>query len=329
MNLMSKNRFYKIWIISLSAILAIGTMALILFFSNSKRGINPLDVHDSSHIPIAMALDDGYLYPTIVAMTSIMENSKDTTLYDFYIMHPPEFEQESKDKLNSLSKKYSRCHIALINMGNKYKNANDHGHITTPAYYRLSLSELLPNLSKILWIDGDTLTFHDLTEMYETDMTGYYYKGFLCDNVSAVDSFGIYNDHCICDGVMVVNLSELRKDDMVSKFEKFIEENNDRLIQHDQTTINVVCYKKIGILPAKFGIYTYDNADNAAEQSKVYRCSYGYSAEELRNAYNDPTILHCIRKPWKSMDYPFATTWWDYARKTDFFEAIHAKYPIF
>ncbi len=282
-----------------------------------------------SSVPIAMALDEGYLYPTIVSVTSIMENSDKDTKYDFYIMHSPEFKAESKEKLKTLEKKYSGCHMTLIDMGDQYKNANDKGHITTPAYYRLSLSKLLPELDKILWIDGDTLIFHDLHEMYNIDVEGYYYKGFLDDNVNAVKSFGINNDHCICDGVMVVNLKELRKDNMVEVFKKFIEENNEKLIQHDQTTINVVCYKKIGILPSKFGIYSYDDVKQARAQADVYLCPYGYTADELEQAYKDPTIIHCIRKPWKSMDVPFAKAWWDYARKTNFFEEMHSKYPIF
>ena len=38
-------------------------------------------------IPIAMSLDDGYTYPTIVAMTSILENTNLNTnmIFIFYI----------------------------------------------------------------------------------------------------------------------------------------------------------------------------------------------------------------------------------------------------
>ena len=36
-------------------------------------------------VPIAMALDDGYLYPTIVSITSMMENAKKGTVYNLYI----------------------------------------------------------------------------------------------------------------------------------------------------------------------------------------------------------------------------------------------------
>lgn len=279
------------------------------------------------HVPVAMALDDGYLYPTVVSITSMMENKSGDTVYDYYIMHPEEFSENSKTLLKSLGKKYKKCNINLIDMGQKYKNANDKGHITTPAYYRLSLSELLPNLDKILWIDGDTLVLDDLQTMLETDVSGLYYRGFLDDTVDAADSFGVYNDHCICDGVMVVNLAELRKDDMVNKFQKFIEENNEKLVQHDQTVVNVVCVGKIDKLNPRYGMFNYYYETSALRKYyELLRTKEKYTMEELLAAREHPVIVHCVNKPWKSKGCGFFNEWWDYAKKTDCYEEIAKKY---
>ena len=46
--------------------------------------------HQSS-IPIAMAADDNYTYPTIVSITSLVKNSGKNTCYDVYIMVPGKF----------------------------------------------------------------------------------------------------------------------------------------------------------------------------------------------------------------------------------------------
>ena len=277
-------------------------------------------------IPIAMALDDGYTYPTMVAMASILENAAKGTKYDFYIMHPGEFNDENKVKIKNLGRKYrNKCSISFINMEDKYKNANDKGHITTPTYYRLSLSELLPDLDKIIWLDGDTITYTDLKEMYDIDMEGYYYKGVLDENVSAVDSFTTENDHCICAGVMLINLKELRKDNMVEKFADFIEKNNDRLIQHDQTTINAVCYKKVGILPLKYGIFNY-SLEDLKSTVKIFRCENKYTEKEVEEAYENTCVLHCVCKPWKNANVRGSKSWWDYAKKTNYYNEIREKY---
>ncbi len=317
----SLSRFINILVWVSLILCGISFLIFHVFRVYEKRSTN----HEG--IPIAMALDDGYTYPTIVAMTSILENAAKETKYDFYIMHPGEFSEENKGKLKSLSKKYrNKCSVNLINMENKYKNANDKGHITTPTYYRLSLSELLPDLDKIIWLDGDTITYTDLKEMYDIDMEGYYYKGFLDDNVAAVDSFTTENDHCICAGVMLINLKELRQDDMVNKFSDFIEKNNEKLVQHDQTTINAMCYKKIGILPPKFGVYNYSSVEEAKSQAGKYRLKNGYTEADLEQAYNNPAVLHCISKPWKNINVRGGRAWWEYARKTDYYSEIQEKY---
>ena len=274
-----------------------------------------------------MALDDNYVYPTIVAITSAMENKNQDSEYSFYIMHPSEFKEENKEKIKSLGKKYGKCHIHLINMGEQFKNANDKGHITTPTYYRLALSELLVNVDKVIWLDGDTLTLQDLNQMYDIDMEGLYYRGFLDNNVDGTLSFGFKSEHYICAGVMLINLKELRKDDMVKKFNTFIEENNNRLVQHDQTVINVVCADKIGVLPPKFGMVNYIAAeDRCAQYSDVLIAKDKYSHEDMINALNDLCILHCVDKPWKDKNVCLADLWWDYASKTDFYEDIQQIY---
>ncbi len=282
---------------------------------------------EKRHVPIAMALDDGYLYPTVVSITSMMKNKNRNIVYDYYIMHPPEFAQDSRNKLEHLGEKYKDCNIKLIDMGESYKSANDKGHITTPAYYRLSLSDLLPDLNRILWIDGDTLIFGDLSPMYfDTDMEGLYYRGLLDQEVHATEPLGIENDHCICSGVMVVNLDELRKDNVVAKFKDFIEKNNEKLVQHDQTTINCVCVDKIAKLDPKYCIFNYYYDTNSLlTYYNTLIAKDKYTVDELIAARDHPVLVHCVIKPWKQRDKYFEE-WWQYAKMTDCYDEIYQKY---
>lgn len=317
-----KSKYVKITgIIVFLLVLACGILAWMFFKNNDGSNV------EKHHIPVSMALDDGYTYPTIVAITSMMETKNSDTAYDYYIMHPGEFSQESKDKLVSLEKKYKDCKINLIDMADKYKNANDKGHITTPTYYRLSLPDLLPDLDRILWVDGDTLTLEDLTPMYNIDMENYYYRGLLDPTVNGTETFGVDNDHCICAGVMVINLAELRRDDMVNKSIDFIEKNNDKLIQHDQTVINVLCADKIGVLPPKYGIFNYYTSEkDLTGYYESLRSADRYTMEELVDALNHPALLHCVVKPWKDRGAFRFDWWWKYARKSDYYNEMAEKY---
>ena len=220
-----------------------------IYFSSKK---------EDNKIYIAMSLDNNYIYPTIVSITSIMENSSKENKYIFYIMHPDEFSEINKKKLKSIEKKYNYiCIINFLNMGNKYQGLNLKKEtptdiLTTPAYYRLSLSDLLPKVDKIIWLDGDTLTLIDLKEMFDLNMENYYYKGYHVWSRQCIDKFV---DNYICSGVLLINLKELRENNITRKFNEFIQNHKDELEYHDETVINYICGEKNGILPPKYGTF--------------------------------------------------------------------------
>lgn len=304
---------FRIFSIALVVLLLLGSSGCGVF--NNAKSVstksNSVDIH------IAMASDDNYVYPTVVAITSILENANEKTKIYIYLMHPGEFKDENKEKISKLKEKYKNLNIEFINMADRFKNANSKGLVTS-TYYRLSLPSLLPNLKKIIWLDGDILALGDLTEFYNLDMDNLYFRGFLDDNVNALKSFGIEDDHYICAGVMLINLEKLRQDNMEQKFEEFIAQNNDKLKQHDQTVINALCYNNIDILPAKFGIFNYLGG---TEGLKAYRdtliAKNKYTLEELVDAFKKPTVVHCVVKPWKEPNVAFGKDWWEYAKKTD------------
>ena len=319
---MKKSSKFKLWLSFLVFITILTTVGFSFFYLKETKTNN--------NISVAMAADDNYTYPTIVSITSLMTNSKNDTYYDIYIMIPGNFNEENKQKILSLHEKYeNKCKITLIDMQDRYKNANDKGHITTPAYYRLALSDVLPGEKKIIWLDCDTLIFEDLTDLFNIAMRDFYYMGFLDDNVDGLAEFGIKDDHYICSGVMLVNLEKLRQDDMVNKFEKFISENNDKLVQHDQTVINLICYENIGVLPAKYGVFNFATLEKAKEHADILKSSERYTKNEMQDAFEHPAILHCIWKPWWNNESAHnQELWLQYAAKTDYFNEIREKYSI-
>lgn len=95
-----------------------------------------------------------------------------------------------------------------------FKEARLSAHITIPSYYGLVLSDLLPNIHKIIYLNGDILSFEDLNEMYIIDMNGLYYRNFL-DVIKY--SFNLKSTIYLCASVLLINLEEIRKDDIVKK----------------------------------------------------------------------------------------------------------------
>ena len=292
-------------------------------------------------ISIALATDSNYVYPAIVTMTSVLENrNSSNTKIDFYVMISGNFDQDLKDKLFGLEKKYSNCKVSLIDMNDKMKSLYTSRHIVTATYYRLMLPSLLPNLDKILYIDADTLVQKDLTELFNCDLTGYYIAGVL-DGIVPIGSdkytlqqhvawqkgYNSYEevlnipdmDQYVNAGVCLFNLKSMREDNIEEKLLKTAGEN--KFEWHDQDTLNVVCYGKIKILPLKYNVMSHYIFENNADL---------HSAKEINIAKTSPCIIHyTANKPWQSpFAYPQSSLWWKCAEKTDCFEKLQEKYLI-
>ena len=283
-------------------------------------------------IAIAYATDNKYIYPTIVAMTSLVDTAGINTFYNIYIMHSQDLTAYSKNFLKTVETKYpDKCSIIFLNMENKYKGLKLNFRISTPAYYRLSLQDILPDVKRIIWMDGDTLVFEDLTELIELDMKGAVVMGFLDSEPDAIKSFGFKNATVLCSGVLLLDLEFLRKYDYSKKIEEFIKKNKGKLNQQDQTIINVVMQDRIAPLPPKYGMWAWGGKDkeNAIIHNNKQRPWLKYNEEEFLYAVEHPAILHFIwPKPFWRRPTAFDTEWWDYARRTGFYDEIYKNSPI-
>lgn len=172
-----------------------------------------------NHIPIAFALDNLFTYPLIVLLTSILYNSKSSTLYYFHIMIPDDFYEENKQKIKGLCKKYKKCKIIFLNMGKKYRDWKTSRYYSKAVYFRLSLSDLVKNYDKIIYLDIDTIVHNDLTNFYNIEMGDKCYMGFPGLEVASKIINGTRN--FINSGVMLINLKLLRKVNASLLFDKY------------------------------------------------------------------------------------------------------------
>ena len=98
-------------------------------------------------IAVSYATDNKYIYPTIVSITSLVINAANNTFYNIYILHPGDFQENSKNFLNSVVNKYpDKCLIIYFNMGNKYKGLGLNFRISTPTYHYMNLYLMLIEL---------------------------------------------------------------------------------------------------------------------------------------------------------------------------------------
>ena len=282
-------------------------------------------------IAVAYGLDNGYTYPTLVSIISILENSSPNTFYTFHLLvEKGVFKQENKDKLMHLEEKYERCKVIFFELTNEnLKNAKTTRY-PIAAYFRLLLSDLINDFNRVIYLDGDTITFSDLTEMINLEMNNNIMLGFVDNSYKKAQDFGITTYKYVTSGVLLISLKKLRKENMSKKFFEFIENNKDKLDQEDQTVINIVLHGRIDLLPPKYGMWNFVKKDHLISHN-----TYGnkklnlkaYDENELLEAWKKPAILHFVRaKPWKKKTTythkEFHEKWWDYAKKSDEYDNI-------
>ena len=286
-------------------------------------------------IGIAYGLDNQYTYPTIVSMTSILENSSSHTYYIFYLLVDKKtFKKENKEKFVNLESRYERCEINIIEISDEnFQNANTKRY-PLATYYRLILADLLPDINRIIYLDGDTLIYTDLSEMYNLDMENNIILGFVDNSYKKAEEFGIKTYKYIVAGVLLINLKKIRKENFTSKFFEFMDKNQDKLTQEDQTVINIVLHGRIGFLPPKFGIWNFVNKEAVLRHNNYGNDNLGikaYDEKEILKAWNIPSIIHYVRaKPWKvrtkHTHVQFHEDWWRYAQMTGEYKNIVTYY---
>lgn len=265
------------------------------------------------HIPVAMATDNNYI-PLVVSLISLIKSAEETTFYDIYILVDEFFTKESEMAVESaLCAFEERCRIRFKKVGHYFDDAFiGISHITRPTYYRLMLPELL-NEDRCIYLDTDTIILSDLQNLFGTSLDNYYIAGVwhpgiifyrweeaVCRNARIPDASQYVNA-----GILVMNLSTMRRDKVVERFMDAIPLN---MPSQDQDIINHVCYGKIALLPLKYNVIT-KLSDKSIENYKG-----SYTRMELLEAWNRPCIIHYadINKPWNSGKSVFMEHWWKF-----------------
>ena len=302
--------------------------------------------YNNNKVHIMVSLNNKYIYPLIISINSALINSnKNKTTLIYHILCSKELRKKYINKLKSLLDIYpTNLEMIFYNMGNtfiKFKNQK----FSQVTYYRL-LSPIFIPLKRIIYLDSDTLIFHDLFEMFQLSFKNNYVLGFLDILSGAVDYLGLKSEKYINAGIILINLEKIRKDRKHYEL-LYMALNHKNLKHHDQTIINYVLYPNIGLLPYKYGIFNYPTLFDI-KYIYLKNIRQNLDLTELKEALKDPTIMHfvlCYPKVWlenskfngvstrtgtlyNSKCEKFHKIWMDYAKISPYFKEIKKKYRI-
>ncbi len=205
-------------------------------------------------INVCISCDENYAKYASVVIASILYNAQDEDLLHFYVLDG-DISSESKTKILSL-KNIKPCEIDFIKVDETkleiYKQINTHEYITLPAYYRLILSELLPDVDKIIYLDCDIVVNTSLKDLFEADLGENIIAGVLDARVKHKKKWK--NSKYINSGMIVFDLDKIRKENIEQKFFEYTKQNIDKIETGDQDVINFTLKDRIKILPDEWNV---------------------------------------------------------------------------
>lgn len=272
-------------------------------------------------VPIAFAFDNNLILPACVCISSLMMNAREDTFYDIFILHSRNLALE-RERLDRIPHSYPNCRIQYRQVDETFDAAFEIRGITTPAYYRLLIPELIPEYDKVIYSDVDVIFRMDLTELYRTDLSGYYLAAtrdlglnFSDDGVRYIRSVeGLVEGRYLQSGFIVLNSREIRRDNLVERFRKLAKR---KLKYQDQDILNLSCSGKVLFLPMKYNMTDYSYIFINLEPEKI---AHLFDAGEIDEAQRSGNIHFNGHKPWKKYSINF-DIWWEYYRKSPFFDA--------
>lgn len=275
------------------------------------------------HIPVAYATANDYEY-TIVSIMSILFRAKENTFYEFYILVDNGFKYEDELIIKKYFDPYKKkCSVTFVSVGETFKRAYlNTDFIKNPTYYRLLLPQLLEE-EKCIYLDSDTIVCTDLQELYDICVKDYYIAGVKAPGYIAG---GKKDDYCkqaflpdikqyVNAGVLLMNLKQMRKDNLVKEFMRLYEFD---MWGQDQDIINSACYGRIAFLPFEYNVMT------KYSEWKISMYEGIFLESELKRAWNNPKIIHYADrvKPWNALRCAMGDHWWSVCRMScmwDFF----------
>ena len=291
------------------------------------------------HIAMACDNDKGAIYSTLVSMTSALENNnKEQNLLVYHLLLSNNFDMRKISYFESLKNDYDFI-LNYFKIPPVFKYIHKKWKNTDTVEYKLLLSLIYPDIPRIIFLDGDTLIFTDISEMYNLEFNDNYLLGYPYHTADSLDkwdpdNFKIY----VNGGVLLFNIHKIRKDNMDLKLLLFHGVNYTRTNFFEQDSLNYIYKNKIGLLPLKYGVYLFGNIEEYKKEY-LYKMRIDINLTELENAIEKPSIVHlccCNPKVWfkstrqeKGFNHiceRFQKEFYFYANKTKYYKEIYNTY---
>lgn len=267
---------------------------------------------------IVLASDNNFVQHCCVTMTSILRHNKNVVFYLFT-------EGLSEENVKLLTQHVERLggvlKICLMDSSivSRFPMPKQNAtHITVATYYRLFAELALPrSVNRLIYLDCDIVVRGELTELYNTNLDGYAIAAVYQHNEWGIENKAFERLHIpfkngyFNAGVLMINLNYWREHDVTNRLLNFIRNHYDRIIAHDQDTLNSVLNEEVRALD-----YKWNYLPVFLDSSK-----FTFPAKVDYTDKKEPVIVHFVNrpKPWEYYsDHPYTSEYYENLDLTPF-----------
>lgn len=292
-----------------------------------KEDLELKPAFDNKNIAIGMSSSNEYLPYLSVCLKSLVDNSSDDYNYDIVI-----FEREISDKNKDVLKQFiQRKNISLrfinpVPILEKYKLIYPKQYVLE-SFFRLASPIIFKKYEKIIFTDIDLIFQGDIKDLYNIDLEGHpigactdlIMMAFLnmpqnnhseyCKNVLGLKNLEDY----VNAGVILLDINKFTRNNYTQKLLAIADGFHFKMVEQD--VLNKFFEGNIKFLNQNW------NTPILTEQDKHFYSLWPQKFQEkYDNAFLDPKIFH--RKSWMFPEEEYSEIWWQYARKSPFYEII-------
>lgn len=275
--------------------------------------------------------------PMVVSLTSMVENLGESQQLNVFIIYDELAEVDFQSLLGFFTgQDINFCLIPvgkykyLLKLDEPQKNKNSlTAHFRTSIFYRIYIPYLLPkSISKVIYLDADTIINANITSLWECDISDY--KLAAVPEPSTLQEpielrykqrldLGI-NSYYFNSGVLVMNLDLIRNSDLL--VDAIYLNNTMKLNFPDQDILNAIFPDYLMLDPKFNSMWVQGNPIGIGylKTLETIGRESPYNAEVVRRSINEPSIIHYLtsHKPWlfPGVFSLHKNTWWSYYNKT-------------
>lgn len=232
---------------------------------------------DIIHIGFGLHDKDGHYSVWVgTAMQSILEHTDSRIC--FHILHDETVSEENKRKLKQVAhQKGDVIEFHEINSA-EFECIKDRTHgFTIGTMFRCLLPDLLPDLSKIVYLDADIFVNRDIKELWDVDVREYCLAGVVDEGVAVHNYPRILNKYpeikkesYFNSGVLYMNLKKIREFGNLKKLVVDFLIDNPEADLPDQDALNVLFHNKVLYLDGSWNQFVFmHRKDNVEKLDKA------------------------------------------------------------